>query len=145
MGSVRLNGSNIYHKNGNPIYLKEGIVKLKRDNHLKFILIQACHLTFSLIKHALWHEAWSSHPMWIELALQNEPIGFSTAWKPTVSYDAWVHGTVQHMDADMWLMGAWLTFDDQMFPLPGNMELSSKFCMQIISKSESLEVFWTIL
>ena len=40
-------GSYIYHENGNPIYLKESIVKLKRDNHLKLILIQACHSTFS--------------------------------------------------------------------------------------------------
>ena len=57
LGYVRLNGSCIYHKNGNPIYLKEVIEKLKRHNHLIFILIQACHLTFPLIQHALWLEA----------------------------------------------------------------------------------------
>ena len=76
--------------------------------------------------HALWLEAGSSHLMWIELALQIEPKGVSTAWKSTVSSGAWAHGTVQHMDADMWLMGAWLTFGDPIFSLPGNMGLSSK-------------------
>ena len=35
LGYVRLNGSCIYHKNGNPIYLKEVIVKLKGDNQQK--------------------------------------------------------------------------------------------------------------
>ena len=27
----------------------------------------------------------------------------------------WVHDTVQHMYADMWLKGAWLTFDEQTY------------------------------
>ena len=48
LGYIRLNGSYIYHKSGNPIYLKVGILKLKRDNHLKLILIQACRLTSHL-------------------------------------------------------------------------------------------------
>ena len=82
--------------------------------------------------HALWIEAGSSHLMWIELAFQIELRGIGTAWKSTISSGAWAHGMFQHMDADMWLIGAWLTFDNQMFPVPGNMGLSSKFCMQII-------------
>jgi len=41
------------------------------------------------------------------------------------------------MDADMWLMGAWLSFDDQTF--------HQSFFLQTTSKSESLEVFVKII
>ena len=87
--------------------------------------------------HALWLEAGSSHLLWIELAIQIEPRGNSTAWNSTVSSGAWAHSTVQHMDADMWLKGAWLSFDDQTF--------HQSFFLQTTSKSESLEVFVKII
>ena len=72
--------------------------------------------------------------MWIELAYQIEPRGFSTALVTCCFLWCFgAHDTVQHMDADMWLMGAWLSFDDQICHCS-----SSKFS---VSNLENLQTF----
>ena len=85
--------------------------------------------------------------MWIELAYQIEPRGFSTALVTCCFLRCFgAHDTVQHMDADMWLMGAWLSFDDQICHWSSSkFSVSNLEHLQTSLKVKVLKCLWILL